>query len=1360
MKSLFRSKSQSSPSKTSRFGRILSPASKSSPRGQSPPKANTLPYNTQQHSAPIPHFDHDLPPTDFPTDFTPTRAKENEESHDQDTPSQVGTDLSVPFDERAMTRKLMDVESSFVPEQSFMSDGERFPFSEQPDTIKSAKSQTFFKWGPGLSLPRSPSAKIDSRVVSEGFKPHGSPLEEFVAQEAERNGVIETSSKQGQQQARDEDEVDYGDSTLDSPTTAASQRYGRGMEQSHGPQEQEEYVGDEHVDGLNKTRHTNDITTQQNTPETLRAPLQDRHASYQSNASTNYSEALSDSTIGADYALQTGGATSAEKKTKRPTRDDLLRLPSFGSVASSISGLDEPSVINRSAAGRTPSYIPTDTEDESTAHPNTSQYDMTTPRPQKRAIPDPTDTVIAQHVRDVQVPETVARQYRASHLTARSDDREFSATPHLGTSKSTLTLKEQNSKIDKLTKENFDLKLKIHFLSQALQDRSEEGVSDLISKNAQYQAELVRSKKDSQSLRRKLRLLEKQLAEQGRISAPSTVTASVADSEDGSGSQAVTDSGETTRLRDRNLVLETENEKLVQVWQQVLDEEMDRRRAAEIKAQDLQRDLERYKSQRSPLRKLRLRSSRARLEDEASESNSRSSFATQDRQDSVSLGGTTVTEQLKQENVNLRRDLDVQTDMLSSRNRERERLQEEIESLKLITRREESAKSSAGDSILERSISRQQYRMRQASRASLNQGQMSDSERDRYENLHANLRDDNVTLKMRIQDLQNEMEELEKMHVSRADASQALQEADADIQYLTDAVRHLENVLQEKDDQINGLWADLRAREDENELFKQELVSISDTLNEVTNGREGSHPEMVAELQRELEAANAELESMEQTLHNITAAKERLEVQQESSENEIAFLREEQETDKSKIADLQTALGNAHVNLQNEIKRLENLETLEAESEKVREESHRLRQALVTKEAESTGSLQRIQALERNLQEAKANGDSMNSAGPKDLAIQRRDLEDARAELDHANSKIREQDRLIVEREDLLDQMEAEYKGLEMELSKERQARRRESAIPKDDPRIAQLEQVRTQEREQYAQLLKERNDLLHSLYARLASLCTPTWKTQNVSRTDRSLASRDLPQLQRSITSALEAIEASVSSLPTRINDIERDIWADFQTLDTALNSRIKRLDHVEKAVQRAVAGAAGPGPGRGMSASPSRADAETARLREDNEFLQKELRRVKAARPADFFELPGLSSAGALTTKQSAGNGTVSLAAPKNAQSVNTGNTAAAGGYETNEETWVLRIKEMNKRLTAEREGRLLDREAATKRLLEGQKEVKDLKRALERGRQGRLGEVNNGVRSLEDGMDKTGALGIPLGKAMSGSATGSDE
>ena len=78
----------------------------------------------------------------------------------------------------------------------------------------------------------------------------------------------------------------------------------------------------------------------------------------------------------------------------------------------------------------------------------------------------------------------------------------------------TLTLKEQNSKIDKLTKENFDLKLKIHFLDQALQSRSEEGVKELIDKNVQFQTDLANERKDSQNLRRKVRELERKVKEQ------------------------------------------------------------------------------------------------------------------------------------------------------------------------------------------------------------------------------------------------------------------------------------------------------------------------------------------------------------------------------------------------------------------------------------------------------------------------------------------------------------------------------------------------------------------------------------------------------------------------------------------------------------------------------------------------------------------------------------------------------------------------------------------------------------------------------------------------------------------------------
>lgn len=1345
---LFRSKSSSSPSRATRFSRMLSPTSKKSNTISAPIQHAPSPSPSSQELPPSapPELDLNLDFEPFPTpsidkpqheaELSPPHnqqyqehAKENEspntvnrkpQAHDnREDPehSHVGTDITAPFDERAMTRKLNDMESSFLPEHdegTFVADAESFPFREEAtdgfaanaryvnraasdaddgetDSLRMAKSQTFLKWGPGYALPRSPSAKMGSRIVSVGFRPHGSVQE---AKEEKIHG-LSTAEEDARQAstAEGEDEVDYGDSTLDSPTMAISQRYGAG-----GSARQQSTRHDVVTDvspspspeesNAEANGHVHDSSNGRTHP----AQLRDRHISQESTTSYQ-SAALSESTIGADYAIQSGGAIPEKQKSHRPTRDEMMRLPSFGSVASSLTEPQETSVIRRTdLSPYNEGGYPEDTQ--------LPQSELETPRAQRKPAFDPTETVLNQRVRDVQVPETVARQYRASHLSTASDDTRVQPTQSYGHSKNSLTLKEQNSKIDKLTKENFDLKLKIHFLTQALQDRSEEGVKDLISKNAQYQAELVRSKKDNQTLKKRIRALEKQLGMAARGSVASTTTGSQVDSEEGSGPgsqpvQPVTDPSDLERLRERILTLETENEKILQAWQEVLDQEIDRRRQAELKVQELQHDFTKYKASRSPLRKLTLKRSQGRLgggDDDSnnsvgrmSEAQERASSVTHDRVDLASLGGTTVVEQLKQENSTLRRDLDVQTDMLSSRNRERERLQHEIETLKLITRREESSKSSAGDSILEHSISRQHLRGRPASRGSLGQSSLSDPERDRYESLQAHLRDENATLKMRIHDLQTEMDELERLHVPRADADQALQEADADIQYLTDAVRHLEGVLQEKDNQLNGLWTDLRTREDENEAFKRELESISSSLDEVAGDRNGTH-HFIANLQREVDSANAEVEALEEALRNVTSAKERLEVQQESAQNEIAFLREEQESDKVKIGDLQTSLGNVNKNLANEIERLKQFEQLEAGAASAREEGHRLRQALVMKETEAAAHASQVKELERNLREAQA---SRTTGSTKDISRLRRDLEDALAELNHANASIREKDRTIVEREDLLDQMEAELQH-ERQINK-RAARSQSTAS--NDARLTQLEQARAKEKEQYTALLTQRNALLTTLHTRLTAICGPTYKSRMQSDlvNDKSLASHNLPQLQASLTSALAHLETIIKSFPAQLRNVEQEIWVDFQTLDTALASRILRLDHLEQRVK---------------TTAKIRADEgeELRKVKEENEMLQKEIRQAGAG-------------AGALTTARASASTNIAAS------------SAGNGNQDDNSEAkWIWRIEEMNRRLKAEREGRLLDRDGASKRLQEGQREIRELRRALERTKIGGGGANNS--------------------------------
>ena len=92
----------------------------------------------------------------------------------------------------------------------------------------------------------------------------------------------------------------------------------------------------------------------------------------------------------------------------------------------------------------------------------------------------------------------------------------------LGRSKG-LSLREQTSTIDRLQKENFDLKLKIHFLEKALSERSEEGVEEIIARNVELKVKLSATRKDNASLKKKLAELETKLdAREKGESRPST----------------------------------------------------------------------------------------------------------------------------------------------------------------------------------------------------------------------------------------------------------------------------------------------------------------------------------------------------------------------------------------------------------------------------------------------------------------------------------------------------------------------------------------------------------------------------------------------------------------------------------------------------------------------------------------------------------------------------------------------------------------------------------------------------------------------------------------------------------------------
>lgn len=815
--------------------------------------------------------------------------------------------------------------------------------------------------------------------------------------------------------------------------------------------------------------------------------LQHRGSSQRSSVSsfTNRSDASGDggssASLGADYALQTGGAIP-RSSGPRGMSLGLSRLPSLGSIASSMSGYSDTNPWEKGRSISTNSLSAFLQPDNSLGRldeevPN-SATPPETPRAPSVQPAAPTDTVIARHVQDIQVPDSIARDFRAKH--SRSPDKRHMATPFTR-SKHNLTLKEQNSKIDKLSKENFDLKLKIHFLDQALQNRSDEGVKEMISKNVQLQTDLATEKKESQSMRKKIRDLERRLKaqEEGHATARDVGSGS----EDGRSVQSSRQAEleeEIEFLRERlesteitvdqwqqeALQKEADNRRMadyiktmrekssgedsagvdeaINMWKEDFEEERARREQVETRCQQaeteterLREELERLKEQNQQMQQMHhsttnhhmnkvFNNSRRMHQSFAARSNSGSDG--NENTAPVSLGGTssTLVEHLQSDNEKLQRDLHAQASMLTSRNRENLRLREENEGLKLTIRRGDAG-STAGDSILERSISRNH--MRSVSRASggTRLTQQSDPDREDFESKNAALRDELSQLKLSYKELDDQLnghldmlettenkvkelereieaqtEDLQALASERDEALELLQDKEQETEELRqealDTVQRLEIDLEQKQAERDRLYNDLENTTEDFHALQQEMKNVSESLLQLEDDRDASLRK-IQNLESELGDANEELNRQDKLLSEERSKNERLDVQLESCQGEIDFLREEQEGDKIKIGELESALNHTQVTLQEARERSRDLEERMAEERqqrdaletqekqevekiitelngqlsKLKEESRKLRKNLSSKEVEASTWKQRHDELEQMLRESLGN---------------------------------------------------------------------------------------------------------------------------------------------------------------------------------------------------------------------------------------------------------------------------------------------------------------------------------------------------------------------------------------------------
>ncbi|KAL8933229.1 MAG: hypothetical protein Q9216_006462 [Gyalolechia sp. 2 TL-2023] len=1194
-------------------------------------------------------------------------------------------------------------------------------------------------------------------------------------------------------------------------------------------------------------------------PTYLKSRIASQRSSYSSHTTAS-TEDGSEATVGADYALQSGGSVPfGGSLNSRPSL--VSRSVTLGSMASGLTDQSDGDDNFKTAGDALDGLDTLDEEDEPSNRKVMKENRQTdeepqTPQGKHASLHTPTETVIARHVRDVQVPATMAREFQDRFRPSSPEKRNGGPTPLVNRHGKSMTLKEQSNTIDKYMKLNWDLQLKITFLNQALNQRSDEGVKAMISENVELNTVRVNLAKEIRELKRSTRALERDLEKKKDDLVKMTKVAREAEARAGPSSQEFQDmENEISYLRERVSTYEVDFEK---IKHDSIRQDSEKRRMAEIlksvnrrggsdigirEELDYFRDeleAETARREEADEENRRLREEIWRLQadtrstiEQRFSKNGRpgsSSISQSGRSDrgfdlngTASAASSTLVEQLKHENAKLQRDMRAQESMLTSRNKEKEHLYQEIEELKLASRRGDGTRSVAGDSIFERSVSRAHRRAAsRTSEAPTAATQMNDAERESYETKIGELRDELSALKLEIQDMTRQLEmcldelgqydhlkaeheklqqaydnelgvateDLQSLQAERDEALQIQEQLDAELEEQRNEFEHsqaelhhriieLEEKLEYREDEMQRMENEMANQTEQAEALRKEVRSLSER-HVGTTGEMKARNRRIEQLEIEVEAMNNETDAIHKDRSQLRDQHERLAVQYESGQSQIAFLREEQDGDKIKIGELENSLSNVQTQVASEKERAKELEErlaeerhqrevvggkekqevqkmindLNREAAEAKDESRQLKTTLQSTEIE----LAMWKELESHLRETLGDSNGTRSTFLTSITRLQKELEGTLTDLDNTRNTLMETEGLLRDRNSILESNGLEFRKLSDLLDRERQSRRQDKAqyeqwqkthehtsrtVSQKDMRISELESAKQSDRRKLQALesqlrdqLHERNNLLLTLWSRLSATCGPDWQHQNSLINGRvatlEVVSSMLPAFSKTLLLAVQHVEGIMVTFKTRVKTMDRDLQNQYRALEDALDDRTKKLEKLENTVQsNRIQGT--------FTAAP-----EIAKLRGENRLLKSEIAvlqnkemhaRSTAHRSSSSRDLTpmGSNSSNASAPPPSLARHHSSSAIEHSTQHRSPGRTSslvplpipersAPAAMEPNQSRWTHRLRELERRLKAEREARLLDRTGARKRLEEGMKENEDLRAELEREREKR--------------------------------------
>lgn len=299
-----------------------------------------------------------------------------------------------------------------------------------------------------------------------------------------------------------------------------------------------------------------------------------------------------------------------------------------------------------------------------------------------------------------------------------------------------------------------------------------------------------------------------------------------------------------------------------------------------------------------------------------------------------------------------------------------------------------------------------------------------------------------------------------------------------------------------------------------------------------------------------------------------------------------------------------------------------------------------------------------------------------------------------------------------------------------------------------------------------------------------------------------------------KNLINAVKAVESVVGEFEVKCKGIERELWKEYQVVESALESKTRRLERLESLVRGGLGessglraevaklradnrllraevaklgggasrgGAAGPSShptkerrkstvaerlshvfegsnsGIGVSSSPvsSNSNGNVRETTTSSNTTEKITTKSSTSRARELFnsltrsskpqvtpspppnqsqnKTPASPATAQPTTATTATKTTLVITEPKDP-----GEGQAESGEQTDpvtEKRWIMRLRELEKRLKSEREARIIDRSGAKKRLDEEREEIEVLRRELEREREKWLSAEVPGVEGPKE-------------------------